>query len=221
MNSIDNLKATIAKKGGVAMQNRFQIFFTPPTANSVKSLLNKDIKSLIGDLAKNAISGGSPKNVIPDPRDISILCEAVSFPGRQISTLDYIADRQAIKVPYSIINEDVSMTFILTNDYYMKKVFDTWASGIFDVENYRAGYKKDFVTDIVIQQLDQNNIPIYSVKLEGAFPTTVSAVNLDNNSENTIQKMTVTMSYENYVPEDIVDSTKSVANSVIDGILGI
>tara|TARA_Y100000385_G_C13074604_1_gene630790 strand:+ start:1064 stop:1729 length:666 start_codon:yes stop_codon:yes gene_type:complete len=221
MNSIDNLKATIAKKGGLAMQNRFQIFFTPPTANSIKSLLNKDIKSLIGDLAKNAISGGSPKNVIPDPRDISILCEAVSFPGRQISTLDYIADRQAIKVPYSIINEDVSMTFILTNDYYMKKVFDTWASGIFDVENYRAGYKKDFVTDIVIQQLDQNNIPIYSVKLEGAFPTTVSAVNLDNNSENTIQKMTVTMSYENYVPEDIVDSTKSVANSVIDGILGI
>ena len=117
MNSIDNLKATIAKKGGLAMQNRFQIFFTPPTANSIKSLLNKDIKSLIGDLAKNAISGGSPKNVIPDPRDISILCEAVSFPGRQISTLDYIADRQAIKVPYSTINEDVSMTFTLTNDY--------------------------------------------------------------------------------------------------------
>ena len=221
MNSIDNLKATIAKKGGLAMQNRFQIFFTPPTANSVKSLLNKDIRSLIGDLAKNAISGGSPKNLIPDPRDISILCEAVSFPGRQISTLEYIADRQAIKVPYSIINEDVSMTFVLTNDYYIKKLFDTWSTGIFDVENYRAGYKKDFVTDIVIQQLDHNNVPIYSVRLEGAFPTTVSAINLDNNSENTIQKMTVTMSYENYVPEDIVDSTKSVANSVIDGILGI
>ena len=221
MNSIDNLKATIAKKGGLAMQNRFQIFFTPPTANSVKSLLNKDIRSLIGDLAKNAISGGAPKNLIPDPRDISILCEAVSFPGRQISTLEYIADRQSIKVPYSIINEDVSMTFVLTNDYYIKKLFDTWSTGIFDVENYRAGYKKDFVTDIVIQQLDHNNIPIYSVRLEGAFPTTVSAINLDNNSENTIQKMTVTMSYENYVPEDIVDSTKSVANSVIDGILGI
>lgn len=221
MNSIDNLKATIAKKGGLAMQNRFQIFFTPPTANSVKALLNKDIRSLIGDLAKNAISGGAPKNLIPDPRDISILCEAVSFPGRQISTLDYTADRQAIKIPYSIINEDVSMTFVLTNDYYIKKLFDTWSTGIFDVENYRAGYKKDFVTDIVIQQLDHNNIPIYSVRLEGAFPTTVSAINLDNNSENTIQKMTVTMSYENYVPEDIVDSTKSVANSVIDGILGI
>ena len=220
MNSIDNLKAVISKKGGLAMQNRFQIFFTPPTANSVRSLLNQDIGSLIGDLAKNAISGGSPKNLIPDPRDIAILCEAVSFPGRQISTIDYIAERQAIKIPYSVINEDISMTFLLTNDYYVKKMFDTWSTGIFDVENYRAGYKKDFVTDIVIQQLDHNNIPVYAVRLEGAFPTTISAINLDNNSENTVQKMTVTMSYENYVPEDIVDTAFSTAATVLNSLLG-
>ena len=220
MNSIDNLKATIAKKGGLAMQNRFQIFFTPPTANSVKSLLNQDIGSLIGDIAKNAISGGSAKNLIPDPRDISILCEAVSFPGRQISTIDYIAERQGIKVPYSVINEDVSMTFLLTNDYFIKKMFDAWSTGIFDVEKYRAGYKKDFVTDIVIQQLDQNNVPVYSVRLEGAFPTTISAVNLDNNSENTIQKMTVTMSYENYIPEGLVDTAFSTASVALNSLLG-
>ena len=220
MNSIDNLKATIAKKGGLAMQNRFQIFFTPPTANSVKSLLNQDIGSLIGDIAKNAISGGSAKNLIPDPRDISILCEAVSFPGRQISTIDYIAERQGIKVPYSVINEDVSMTFLLTNDYFIKKMFDAWSTGIFDVEKYRAGYKKDFVTDIVIQQLDQNNIPVYSVRLEGAFPTTISAINLDNNSENTIQKMTVTMSYENYIPEGLVDTAFSTASVALNSLLG-
>ena len=220
MNSIDNLKAVISKKGGLAMQNRFQIFFTPPTANSVKSLLNQDIGSLIGDLAKNAISGGSAKNLIPDPRDISILCEAVSFPGRQISTIDYIAERQGIKVPYSVINEDVSMTFLLTNDYFIKKMFDAWSTGIFDVEKYRAGYKKDFVTDIVIQQLDQNNVPVYSVRLEGAFPTTISAVNLDNNSENTIQKMTVTMSYENYIPEGLVDTAFSTASVALNSLLG-
>ncbi len=220
MNSIDDLKSTIAKKGGLAMQNRFQIFFTPPTANSVKNLMNQSIKSLIGDLAKNALQGAPAKNLLPDPRDVSMLCEAVSFPGRQITTIDYIADRQGIKVPYSVINEDISMTFLLTNDYYIKRMFDTWTSGIFDMEKYRAGYKKDFVTDIVIQQLNQDNVPVYSVKLENAFPTTVSAINLDNNSENTVQKLTVTMSYENFVPEDIVDSTKSIKDTIIDGIFG-
>jgi len=209
MNSIDNLKSTISKKGGVAMQNRFQIFFQPPTANSMKSLLNSDPKVLVGSLAKNAVTGGSPLNIIPDPRDISILCESVNLPGRQITTIDYQAEKQSIKIPYSAINEDVTMSFILTNDYYMKKLFDDWQSAVFDMNRYRAGYKKDFTTDIVIQQLNQENIPVYGVRLEGAFPVTVSSINLDNNSENTIQKLNVTLSYENYVPEDIVDTIKS------------
>ena len=220
MNSIDNLKSTIAKKGGLAMQNRFQIFFTPPTANSIKALLNSDPKDLVGAIAKNAISGGSLKNIVPDPRDISILCESVQFPGRQITTMDYIADRQAVKVPYGVINEDVTMTFLLTNDYYMKNMFDAWLSGIVDVENYRVGYKKDFTTDVIIQQLNQQNIPIYGVKLENAFPVTVSSINMDNNSENTIQKLNVTLSYENFVTEDIVDTIKSTAG-VVGATLGI
>lgn len=214
MNSIDNLKATIAKKGGVAMQNRFQVFFTPPTANSVRSLLNKDPKSLVGDLAKNAVKGGSPLNIIPDPRDISILCESVNIPGRQISTIDYTAEKQTIKIPYGVINEDVTMSFILTNDYYMKKLFDSWQSGAFDVNRYRAGYKNDFTADVIIQQLNQQNIPVFGVKLEGAFPVTVSSISLDNNSENTIQKLSVTLSYDNFVSEDIVDTVKSAAGSV-------
>lgn len=220
MNSIDNLKATISKKGGVAMQNRFQIFFTPPTANSVKSLLNSDPKVLVGDLAKNAVSGGSIKNMIPDPRDISILCESVQLPGRQITTIDYTAERQAIKVPYGVINEDVTMSFILTNDMFMKKLFDAWLTGIIDIDRYRVGYKKDFTTDIIIQQLNQQNIPVYGVRLENAFPITVNAVNLDSNAENTVQKLSVTLSYENYVPEDIVDTIKSTAG-VVGATLGI
>ena len=218
MNTIDNLKATISKKGGVAFQNRFQVFFQPPGAATLKNLLNSDPKSLVGDLAKNAISGGSPKNIIPDPRDISILCESVNLPGRQISTVDYQADRQTIKIPYGIINEDVTMSFILTNDYYMKQLFDKWMSGIFDVEKYRVGYKKDFVTDVVIQQLNKNNVPVYSVRLEDAFPVTMQSIQLDSNSENTIQKLNVTLSYENYVPEDIVDTAKSTLSTIGAGL---
>lgn len=218
MNTIDNLKATISKKGGVAFANRFQVFFQPPGAATLKNLLNSDPKSLVGDLAKNAISGGSPKNIIPDPRDISILCESVNLPGRQISTVDYQADRQTIKIPYGVINEDVTMSFILTNDYYMKQLFDKWMSGIFDVEKYRVGYKKDFVTDVVIQQLNKNNVPIYSVRLEDAFPVTMQSIQLDSNSENTIQKLNVTLSYENYVPEDIVDTIRSTASTIGAGL---
>lgn len=206
--SIDNLKAIISKKGGLAKQNRFQVFFTPPSA----SLLNLNAETIIS----SAISGNfSARNLINDPRDISLLCQSVALPGRQISTLDYQAEKQTIKIPYGELHDDVTLTFLLTNDYYIKTMFDSWVGSIVDMDQYSIAYKKDIVTDVVIQQLDEKNTPIYGVKLENAFPTTVGDVALDNNSENTIQTLEVSFSYDKYVPEGALSSTASAIQSAL------
>lgn len=206
--SIDNLKATISKKGGLAKQNRFRVFFTPPSA----SLLNLNLETIIS----SAISGNfSARNLINDPRDISLLCQSVALPGRQISTLDYQAEKQTIKIPYGELHDDVTLTFLLTNDYYIKTMFDSWVGSIVDMDQYSIAYKKDIVTDVVIQQLDEKNTPIYGVKLENAFPTTVGDVALDNNSENTIQTLEVSFSYDKYVPEGALSSTASAIQSAL------
>ena len=203
--SIDKLTSTIGKRGGLAKTNRFQVIFTPPQG----SLLSA--KGLIGALT----SGGGLKSMINDPRDISMLCENVTLPGRQITTVDYIAEKQSVKIPYAFINEDVTCSFLLTNDYYMKTLFDAWLEQVFDTESYRAKFKKDFTTDVVIQQLNEKNVPVYGVRLENAFPTTVAGITLDNNSESAVQKMTVTFSYDNYVPEGPLSSTMSALRSAI------
>lgn len=39
---------------------------------------------------------------------------------------------------------------------------------------------------------------IYGVRLINAYPVTISGVNLDNTAENTIQKLSVIMTYENF-----------------------
>jgi hypothetical protein len=203
MSSIDKLKSTISSRGGLAKANRFQVFFTPPQG----SLLSGGLAGLL--------SGGGLKSLINDPRDISLLCESVTLPGRQITTADYTADRQALKIPYSFINEDVTCSFLLTNDYYMKTLFDGWIEQVFDTESYRAKFKKDFTSDVVIQQLNSENIPVYGVKLENAFPTTITGITLDNNSESAVQKLSVTFSYDNYVPEGPLASTLSGFRSAI------
>jgi hypothetical protein len=203
--SIDKLTSTIGKRGGLAKTNRFQVIFTPPQG----SLLSA--KGLIGALT----SGGGLKSMINDPRDISMLCENVTLPGRQITTVDYIAEKQSVKIPYAFINEDVTCSFLLTNDYYMKTLFDAWLEQVFDTESYRAKFKKDFTTDVVIQQLNEKNVPVYGVRLENAFPTTVTGITLDNNSESAVQKISVTFSYDNYVPEGPLSSTMSAFRSAI------
>ena len=203
--SIDNLKSTIGRRGGLAKTNRFQVIFTPPQGNLLS------VKGLIGAIT----SGGGLKSMINDPRDISLLCENVTIPGRQITTLDYQAEKHAVKIPYGFINEDVTCSFLLTNDYYMKTMFDNWLEQVFNTETYRAKFKKDFTSDVVIQQLNEKNIPVYGIRLENAFPTTVAGITLDNNSESAVQKINVTFSYDNYVPEGPLSSTMSALRSAI------
>ena len=205
--SIDQLKATISKKGGLSQANRFNVMFTPPRG----SLLNSDPATLIGGLA----SGGGLSNVVNDPRDISLLAESVNLPSSQITTLDHIAERQSVKIPYAVIQEEVTMTFLLTNDYYIKNLFDKWGQSIIDLETYRVAYKKDIVTDVVIQQLNKQNIPIYGVKLENAFPTTIGGVALSNETADTPNKLTVTFSYDKYIVEDGLTSAISGAGAAL------
>ena len=205
--SIDQLKATISKKGGLSQANRFNVMFTPPQG----SLLNSDPATLIGGLA----SGGGLSNIVNDPRDISLLAESVNLPSSQITTLDHIAERQSVKIPYAVIQEEVTMTFLLTNDYYIKNLFDKWGQSIIDLETYRVAYKKDIVTDVVIQQLNKQNIPIYGVKLENAFPTTIGGIALSNESADTPNKLTVTFSYDKYIVEDGLTSAISGAGAAL------
>ena len=207
--SIDSIKSVIGKKGGLAPQNRFQVIFAPPAV----SLLNLNPENIVGSI----ISGGfSIQNLINDPRDISILCSKATLPGRTISTFDADMHVQQNKYPQTFIDEEVSMTFRLTNDYYIKNMFETWMSGIFDTESYRVGFKSDYSVDVVIQQLNQKNIPVYGVRMEKCFPTNLSAVELDNAANDTMQEVTVTWAYDKYKPEGPISSTASALRSAAD-----
>jgi hypothetical protein len=208
MSDIDKLKSTISKKGGIARANRFRVIFTPPKT----SLLNLNLETIIS----STISGNfTARNLINDPRDIDMLCDSVTIPGKQISTIDYQAQRESIKIPYGTIHDDVTLSFILTNDYYMKTVFDNWINNIVNNSTYTVAYKKDITTDVIIQQLDEKNTPIYGVKLRGAFPTTMNEIVLSNESENTIQKLNVSFSYDKYKPEGALSSTGSAIRSAL------
>ena len=207
--SIDTLKSVIGKKGGLAPANRFNVIFAPPAV----SLLNLNPENIVGSI----ISGGfSIANLINDPRDISILCSKATLPGRTISTFDADMHAQQNKYPQTFIDEEVSMTFRLTNDYYIKNMFETWMSGIFDTESYRVGFKKDYSVDVVIQQLNQKNIPVYGVKMEKCFRTNLAAVELDNTADNQMQEVTVTWAYDKYKPEGPISSTASALRSAVD-----
>ena len=206
--SIERIKSLISKKGGLAKANRFNVMFTPPEMG----VFDFDLQGII---QKALTDNFNPRNLINDPRDISLLCDSVSIPGKQISTFDYQTIKQSVKIPYGTVHDDVELGFLLTNDYHMKTIFDNWINSIVNPDKYCVAYKKDVICDVVIQQLDEQNTPIYGVKLEGAFPVSMSAIALSNESENTIQKLNVSFSYDKAVPEGPISSTGSLIKNAL------
>jgi hypothetical protein len=206
--SVDNLKSVISKKGGLAKNNRFQVLFTPPT----QSLVGISIETVVGNLITGKSNG--IKQFVNDPRDISILCEQVTLPSRSLSTIDYVSDRQSNKFPYTSIDGDVTMHFIVTNDYYAKTMMENWISSVIDTDGYQLGYKNDYSTDVIIQQLDQDDIPVFGVKLEKAYPIDVSAIALSAQDEEFV-RLTVVFAYDKYVVEGPLSSTASAFKSAI------
>jgi hypothetical protein len=204
---IDTLKSTIGARGGVARSNRFAIYITHPKMGA--GLLNTDIGSLVSNVAGSLLSGGSidPMAFINDPRDMFLLCESVQIPGKRIATMEKFTTHKAIKKPYSYLVDEVTFTFILTNDYYARKYFDQWQEMVIDQKSLKLAYKNDYVTDVTIQQLSPSNdmIPAYSVKLKNAFPIAVNAIELSNSTENSLLQCTVTVAFDDWEQMGLMD----------------
>ena len=146
-----------------------------------------------------AVTFSGPSTITPDNAFVNALCESVSLPGRSISTFEHGTTRQATKRPYSFINDDVTLTFIVTNDFYIKNLWDQWMRAVVDDRTGKIQYKSTYAHDVTISVLDMNADQVYETKLENAYPINISAIELSNASENELMKMTVTLTYDNYI----------------------
>jgi hypothetical protein len=207
MPQIDKFKSVISKRGGLAPANRFAVYMALP-------LISFDPQNLVAKVFKQ----GTASPFINDPRDVSILCDSVTLPGRQISTSEVQTNLLSVKTPYTYINDDVTMSFHITNDHFMKKFFENWFNRMFDRKKMTMKYRSQFTTDVIIQQLDQRDVPVYTVTLKNAFPTSITSYELTNSGENQTQKQTITLSYEDWSEEGFVESVLSKGKVLLGSV---
>ena len=147
-----------------------------------------------------------------------LLCKSCTLPGKRISTTEATHNHNLSKKPYSAATYEVTMSFIMTNDYYIKKYFDMWQEMIVDTsgDHYKTFYKNDYVTDVTIQQLSASNdvIPGYSIQLRNAYPIQVGAMELDNESEGLLE-VSITWEYDNFKSVGLVDGFEDVLGNLL------
>ena len=151
-----------------------------------------------------------------DSRALNILCTRASLPGKQIQIHERRINMKFEKVAYGFAVDDVSLSFLLTNDYSAKVYFDNWRKKILNEETLTVNYKTEYQESVRIHQLKRPIAPsinrgggsnsldiniredtVYSVELIDAFPTTLQAIEFTNELD-AIAEFTVQLSYTNF-----------------------
>jgi hypothetical protein len=145
-------------------------------------------------------------------RYLALQCEAAELPGKTLQTADVKIYGPTFKVPYQTQYSDMSLTFLCTNEFYERKLFDRWMECIHptDTNNLRfpKGQSSRYLTNIKIIQYDDFIKQIYAVELIDAFPIGVAPMSL-NWAEDGFHRLSVQFGYQRF--RTIYDGTYDLA----------
>lgn len=197
--------SNLNSKDGPAKANRFMVVIPIPAYINQfigHSLLEQIVNfpgTIVSDIS-NAITGQKTSNAAMS-RYLSLQCESSELPGRFLQTMDGKVYGPIFKVPYQSQYQDVSCTFICSNKFYERKLFDRWMEAIHpsDTNNLRfpKGYASTYLTDVKIIQYDDFIRQIYAVELMDAFPIGIASQPVSWGSGD-FHKLTIQFAYQRY-----------------------
>ena len=166
---------------GYALPNRFEVLILSPPKRGGGITINPYANSERGS----------------DARAVSLRCESVSLPGRNLNSLTdtniYGPTREIVDgVTYA---EDITMTFQASSGLNERVFFEEWQKQAFDENSWNVGYYNDYVSEVHIYLLDRKDQRRYGLRLLEAFPKTIEATELNQGSNNELIKTSVNFSF--------------------------
>ena len=175
-NNITNFLAEVRNKG-LSKPNRFEISIQNPPCVTNKSWGQK----------------------------VNMFCDQAIFPQTRIITsrqqLFGPPEFRPVGVDYG--GDNLSLQFLVDREMQVKQYFDSWMDGIVNRTTYTTNYKQNYITSMVIKQLDEADNVTYQVKVEDVFPVVVNVLNLDSNMGGSVHKLNVTFNYRRWIPQAV------------------
>jgi hypothetical protein len=209
---LSNIKA----KDGLARPARFEVILPIPKYISdfvSQSIFEKllDLPNTIladaANLANQALGKNGPQNEQSKTSNASISrflalqCEAAELPGKTLLTQDIKVYGPTFKVPNGTQYGDTTLTFLCTNEFYERKLFERWLEAIMPTDTNNLRYPKGttsrYLTNIKIIQYDDFIKRIFAVELIDAFPIGIGAQSLSW-SEDNFHRLAVSFAYQKY-----------------------
>ena len=214
---LTELLAPLRDDDGYAMPSRYEVRFGAPSGSrgvgGPAASQNLFSKILFED-----IGGGIT-------RDVAYQCHTIALPSRALTT---VADETIYGPARNLVQGytfgDVSATLYCHNDMREKKFFETWQRIAFNPQTFAMGYYDDYVGNVKIYTLDQQNNRRYGVELVEAFPETLSEQALSGAVATSAMEITVGFKYrywrnltdESELPKPLLDRLQNVLGDQVE-----
>lgn len=213
--SPDTFLANINAKDGLARPNRYEVILPIPqyidnfVSQSIFEKILNVPNSIITDISDgiNSVLNGDSLNTgtrTANPsitRYLSLQCESAELPGKTIATKDVKVYGPTYKVPYQTLYSETNLTFLCTNEFYERKLFERWAECIMPSDTNNLRYAKDdatrYMTNIKIVQYDEFIKQIFAIELIDAYPISIASQQLSWSDDN-FHRLGIQFAYQKY-----------------------
>ena len=194
---------------GYAQPNRYEVLIFPP-AKPAKGGEN---------FSRGKISEISSK----DKREISLRCESVTLPGRNLSSTPDPNIHGPLREVVNNVNyaDSVTMVFQASTDLRERVFFEKWQYTAFNPRTWNVGYYNDYVGSVFIYLLDKQDQRKYGLKLWEAFPKSIGPTELSYASNNELIKLTIDMNFRYWTTADITQETPSLSDRIGQTIMDV
>ena len=198
-------------KDGPAKPSRFEVVIPIPSYinqfvpnNIIENLLNlpNSIFGTVSEAIGSAFGQSPVGSNATISRYLALQCETAELPGRTLMTQEAKVYGPTYKVPYQSQYNEMTLTFLCTNEFWERKLFDRWIEAIHPSDTNNMRFPKGpqtYMTPIKVIQYDDFIKQIYAVELVDAFPIGISAQQLSW-SEDSFHRLSVQFAYQRYKP---------------------
>ena len=179
--------------GTFARPNRFEAIITAPATLQTNAVQAEPV---------NQIFTGRTASTLDASRYVSLRLAQVQMPGRNIRTVtnDNIYGPTHEVAQGLTFAEEITCVFYLSNDHAEKQFFTDWQDTIIDQKTYNVSYYNEYVTTMLVHQLDRNDVITSTVEIRDIFPKTISVLDYGQATNNDILRLTVGFAFREWAP---------------------
>lgn len=147
-----------------------------------------------------------------DIRSIKYRCSKANLPIKSAGTTELKTYGPVRQVAYGSVHEDVTLTFILSDNLKERELFLAWLELMCPDSKGDAAYYDSYTSTVTINTYNKNGAKSSECALVEAYPKTVGEVTLDWEDKNSISTIDVTFVYR-YFEEKLKNN---ISESLLD-----